>query len=182
MAKRRGDGAFTLIELMIVVAIIGILAAVAIPAFIKYVRRAKTVEAVQNLRRIYESSRSYFLDERQSQGSFTAYIPQFPDTEVTTPAANCCFSAGQKCLTPGAAWQSPTWNGLNFSLDDPHYYRYDYESTGTAGAGFGSRFTARARGDLDCDNNLSTFEMIGFYNPGQHEVEGSAVYKNLELE
>ena len=43
----QSEKGFTLIELMIVVAIIAILAAVAIPAFSKYIRRAKTSEARQ---------------------------------------------------------------------------------------------------------------------------------------
>src|SRR2546425_4627398 len=54
---------FTLIELMIVVAIIGILAAVAIPAFMKYIRRAKTVEATMNVRKLFDSSVAYYEGE-----------------------------------------------------------------------------------------------------------------------
>jgi type IV pilus assembly protein PilA len=169
---------------MIVVAIIGILAAVAIPAFMKYVRRAKTNEAVLNIRKIYENSRSYFFDERMRQGSTTALSPQFPDSEALTPAADCCFSPGGKCPADGpATWQTPTWQGLNFSVDDPHYYRFAYESTGTAGAGVGSVFTARAVGDLDCDGTFSTFEMIGTFVAAQHEVTGSSgIYKLNDLE
>ena len=51
MAKRSVKG-FTLVELMIVVSIIGVLSAVAIPAFMTYMAKAKSAEAIQQLRRM----------------------------------------------------------------------------------------------------------------------------------
>ena len=50
--RSRGSG-FTLVELMIVVAIIGVLAAIAIPAFSRYVRKARTAEAVGTLANLW---------------------------------------------------------------------------------------------------------------------------------
>ena len=53
---------FTLIELMIVVAIIGILAAIAIPNFIKFQCRSKQSEAKSQLKSIYVAMESYYVE------------------------------------------------------------------------------------------------------------------------
>lgn len=58
---RRQDG-FTLVELMVVVAIIGLLSAVAIPNFQKYQARSKTSEAKLQLAAIYTAEASFFAD------------------------------------------------------------------------------------------------------------------------
>ena len=54
---------FTLIELMIVVAIIGILAAIAIPNFVKFQCRSKQSEAKGSLKAIYTAEESYRAEQ-----------------------------------------------------------------------------------------------------------------------
>ncbi len=56
----RNNRGFTLIELMIVVAIIGILASIAIPNFIKFVAKTKRSEAKYNLEAIFKAEISWF--------------------------------------------------------------------------------------------------------------------------
>ena len=60
---RKKDKGFTLIELMIVVAIIGILAAIAIPNFLRYQAKTKQSEAKTNLGAIFTSQVTYFGEE-----------------------------------------------------------------------------------------------------------------------
>ncbi len=69
--KMRDRKGFTLIELMIVVAIIGILAAIAIPNFLKFQAKSKQSEAKTNLKAIYTAETSYF-GEYSSYNTFDA--------------------------------------------------------------------------------------------------------------
>ena len=64
---KRPDG-FTLIELLIAVAIVGILAAIALPAYNQYLVRGKLTEAYSNLLAIRVQSEQWFQDNRSYAG------------------------------------------------------------------------------------------------------------------
>jgi prepilin-type N-terminal cleavage/methylation domain-containing protein len=184
---------FTLIELMIVVVILGVLAAVAVPAFIKYIRRAKTSEAEDKLSEMYRSSVAYFSQEQVVRGTGMAAIaPQFPETQAATPGAcTACAAATDGRCAPGSfpagydasSWDTPTWQALNFAIADPHYFVYEYESMAVAAdRGAGAVFTARAQADLDDDMVCSTFERAGVVN-ANGDVEGTrGIFRNLPTE
>ena len=59
---------FTLIEVMVVVAIVGILAAIALPSYADYVRRSKIIEATRGLSDFRTRMEQYFLDNRTYVG------------------------------------------------------------------------------------------------------------------
>jgi type II secretory pathway pseudopilin PulG len=161
---------------MMVVAIIGILAAVAIPSVMQYVRKAKTAEATHNLRFIHEGARAYLAVDWAAKDTGEQLNHQFPDTAGPTPLLPCCFGTGQKCPAAESVAEfgaSPTWVALKFGMNDEHYYRYEFVSSGSATTGVGSWFTARASGDLDCDGISSTFETYGKYGANQEDMESS---------
>lgn len=60
----RSAGGFTLLEMMIVVAIVAILAAIALPSYTAYVQRTRILDAVTRLSDARSRMEDYFLDER----------------------------------------------------------------------------------------------------------------------
>lgn len=167
---------FSLIELMIIVAILGILAAIAIPAFMKYIRRAKTVEAEMNLRRLYDSTIAYYEGQPKSDQAGNPLPMGMPASTGPSPPANtCCGQPGDKCKPATTIFDDPTWATLNFSVDDPFYYWYVYTSTP-------SSFQAIAHGNLDCDTEFSTFMRSGSVAADRTLVGSGALFIKNDIE
>ncbi|HEX4419935.1 MAG TPA: prepilin-type N-terminal cleavage/methylation domain-containing protein [Kofleriaceae bacterium] len=146
---------FTLIELMIVVAIIGILAAVAVPAFMDYIKRSKKTEAALQLNKIGKNSKRVYSETSSYVVGTAAEKPAKPGS------GGCCGGPNNHCTPDVAGFAGDTaWKTLDFQIDEPSLFYYDYTGTATT-------FTAKATGDLDCD----TIEII-------YQLDGTAVGGN----
>lgn len=82
--RKKGQKGFTLIELMIVIAIIGILAAIAIPQFVTYRQKGYNTQAKAELKSFYTACQGYFANTVQSDCT-TAMVSQWytPSETVT---------------------------------------------------------------------------------------------------
>ena len=167
LQNRKG---FTLIELMIVVAIIGILAAVAIPGFMTYIKNSKTSEAKTNLDAIKKGAVSYFEVEHYAKDGMSAFTKTYPvPTTVEKIGKEAgAGTIGQKFNPTDYDFKQEPWSMLNFSISSPFYYFYNYAATGvspgteTDGSdATQSRFEASASASLNdpCD---SVFVLRGY--------------------
>jgi prepilin-type N-terminal cleavage/methylation domain-containing protein len=172
MRSKKNKG-FTLVELMIVVAIIGVIAAIAVPAFTRYVKRSRTAETPGILNKEWAGSVSYYMTDFTGAGSNSTPLPrQFPGpTGSWELGTDCCTGPGGRCPGGSTVWNTDgVWLALKFSMPDAHYYLPGYSGSGT---GTSAQFTAYARGNLNCDTKYAEFSRLGTV-AGNGDVTGSS--------
>ncbi len=157
MRGRRVESGFTLIELMIVVAIMGVLAAIAIPTFSSYLYRSRTSEATTILAEV-----------RQRQESYRAEFNQYANVSSPNPST----IPGRRPIQ----WETQaTWRQLGVAPDAPLRFQYNtvaglpggavpspIGACGSPAAGVRNAefwYAAQAISDLDGDGEPICFEV-----------------------
>lgn len=138
------------LEPTMLVALVGIGAAVAVPAFMKYTRKSKATEGQALVSSLSQAVQRYHA----ANGAMP------PPTGVTPALGSCCAQPDGMCAPTAALWAAESWAKLEFKLDEPHRYSVEVATRPDG-------YTARAIGDLDCDGNYSTFEIEGKLAGGQ---------------
>jgi prepilin-type N-terminal cleavage/methylation domain-containing protein len=169
--RRNGRRGFTLIELMIVVAVIGVLSVIAVPAFQSYLHRSRTSEAYTFLAEIRQRQESYRAEFGQ-YCSVSATAGSSPDSGTWAPGT--LPTGGNKVgWTPTAGWTQ-----LGAVPDGPVMFQYRTTAgppgtnpgiDGFTGAEFW--FVAQARGDLDADGQVMILEA---YSASNHIYRANA--------
>lgn len=182
--EKRQTG-FTLIELMIVVAIIGVLAAIAIPAFINYVKRSRTSEVGYNLKSLYTGAASYYQEERWGRGTVAASSMAIANVNCAVGGAAPTYAASNAKVRVDWSSEAASYGAVGFESADPLYYEYHIvrAASNCMNAANDPRiYTFRAIGDLDADGTRSTFEIAVGSNGDNTLHRAPGIFRRDELE
>lgn len=177
--KKFSKKGFTLIELMIVVAIIGILAAIAIPNFMKFQAKSKQSEAKGNLKGIFTAQKAYYQEKQRYSDSMMAigFQPERGNRYL--------YSMGKNLVDRSGESESIKKEDNGFGVDKYKYpddqltefvKKGTFEMKANASTGVGAmsdvgilqagsayEFLAGAQGNIDNDTVLDTW-VIGSQN------------------
>lgn len=154
--KRAG---ITLIETALVVCIMGVVLAVAIPTFIQKMRVSKISEASENLSLLYLATASYYSKVHTTDtGKMLSCLPEpagpTPDEPSVDPIPVDFFAESSSSVK--------TWRALQFNPTRPLRYRYSYlpnlSGCFLPKQPYKLSIVLRAEGDLDGDEKYSSFE------------------------
>lgn len=118
-ARRLAHRGFTLIEIMMAIAIVAIVARLALPAYTDYIRRGKTAEAFNQLTASASAAAQFYQDNRSYAALCIApnvdkYVPT---TSGTTNFSYTCTVAATTYTITATAKSTSVLNGLTYTLD-----------------------------------------------------------------
>ncbi|MEO0326168.1 MAG: prepilin-type N-terminal cleavage/methylation domain-containing protein [Myxococcota bacterium] len=197
---RNKQGGFTLIELMIVVAIIGILAALAIPAFLNYVKRSKTSEAPSQLESLFTGAATLYERSNGQAALIGRGVAAANTTRcvIAEDATTGFVPSDQKqTVNWGTLATAPEFVALGFQVSDPIYFNYLADvQVGGAGGEIGTSgivcgnasavgdliYNLDATADLDADTELSLYRLSVGLDQGNTLYKNADIFKQNELE
>lgn len=199
--------AIVLGALVVSCVVFAVIAAVAIPAFINYVKRSKTSEAPSNLKALFTGAASLYSRGQSAQaliarGEATANATRCHTAGTISTSTFGGVESDQKhtLLWPANPSGNPAaegFTGLSWQVSDPVYYRYEVISTGTgavpvtAGGGVvcgddsaveAQIYALQGIGDLDGDGVDSLFELAVGVDQGNTLYRNAEIFTENELE
>ena len=120
---------FTLLEVMIVVAIVAVLAAIALPNYSDYIKRGKIIEATSGLSDMRTRMEQWYLDKRTYANGCTTYLPAVQPT-VHAFTIVCTIEAANAYKVTATGNAADGMTGFTYWIDDQNTHGTDSTAWG----------------------------------------------------